>query len=251
MQNERVFGETRIKNIIMQDYGNALWLALELLVSGDPELLEIILLSLRVSLSAMVVACLVGFPLGAIVAITRFPGRGAALVLMNALMGLPPVVVGLIVYLMLSNAGPFGWLQLLYTPTAMIIAQTILITPIIAALSRQVIEDLHNEYAEQFRSLVVGRFTAMGALIWDARIALLTVALAGFGRATAEVGAVIVVGGNIKHLTRVMTTTIALETQKGELALALALGAVLMVIAITVNALVMSLRTTATRQAHA
>jgi tungstate transport system permease protein len=235
----------------MQDYGNALWLALELLVSGDPELLEIILLSLRVSLSAMVVACLVGFPLGAIVAITRFPGRGAALVLMNALMGLPPVVVGLIVYLMLSNAGPFGWLQLLYTPTAMIIAQTILITPIIAALSRQVIEDLHNEYAEQFRSLVVGRFTAMGALIWDARIALLTVALAGFGRATAEVGAVIVVGGNIKHLTRVMTTTIALETQKGELALALALGAVLMVIAITVNALVMSLRTTATRQAHA
>jgi tungstate transport system permease protein len=235
----------------MQDYGNALWLALELLVSGDPELLEIILLSLRVSLSAMVVACLVGFPLGAIVAITRFPGRGAALVLMNALMGLPPVVVGLIVYLMLSNAGPFGWLQLLYTPTAMIIAQTILITQIIAALSRQVIEDLHNEYAEQFRSLVVGRFTAMGALIWDARIALLTVALAGFGRATAEVGAVIVVGGNIKHLTRVMTTTIALETQKGELALALALGAVLMVIAITVNALVMSLRTTATRQAHA
>jgi len=235
----------------MQDYGNALWLALELLVSGDPELLEIILLSLRVSLSAMVVACLVGFPLGAIVAITRFPGRGAALVLMNALMGLPPVVVGLVVYLMLSNAGPFGWLQLLYTPTAMIIAQTILITPIIAALSRQVIEDLHNEYAEQFRSLVVGRFTAMGALIWDARIALLTVALAGFGRATAEVGAVIVVGGNIKHLTRVMTTTIALETQKGELALALALGAVLMVIAITVNALVMSLRTTATRQAHA
>jgi len=235
----------------MQDYGNALWLALELLLSGDPELLEIILLSLRVSLSAMVVACLVGFPLGAIVAITRFPGRGAALVLMNALMGLPPVVVGLIVYLMLSNAGPFGWLQLLYTPTAMIIAQTILITPIIAALSRQVIEDLHNEYAEQFRSLVVGRFTAMGALIWDARIALLTVALAGFGRATAEVGAVIVVGGNIKHLTRVMTTTIALETQKGELALALALGAVLMVIAITVNALVMSLRTTATRQAHA
>jgi len=251
MQTERIFGETRIKNIIMQDYGNALWLALELLVSGDPELLEIILLSLRVSLSAMVVACLVGFPLGAIVAITRFPGRGAALVLMNALMGLPPVVVGLVVYLMLSNAGPFGWLQLLYTPTAMIIAQTILITPIIAALSRQVIEDLHNEYAEQFRSLVVGRFTAMGALIWDARIALLTVALAGFGRATAEVGAVIVVGGNIKHLTRVMTTTIALETQKGELALALALGAVLMVIAITVNALVMSLRTTATRQVHA
>jgi len=235
----------------MQDYGNALWLALELLVSGNPELLEIIALSLRVSLSAMVVACLIGFPLGAIVAITRFPGRGAALVLMNTLMGLPPVVVGLAVYLMLSNAGPFGWLQLLYTPTAMIIAQTILITPIIAALSRQVIEDLHTEYAEQFRSLVVPRFTAMGALIWDARIALLTVALAGFGRATAEVGAVIVVGGNIKHLTRVMTTTIALETQKGELALALALGVVLMFIAIAVNAAVMSLRGTAGRAAYA
>jgi tungstate transport system permease protein len=235
----------------MQDYGEALWLALQLLVSGDPELLEIIALSLRVSLSAMVIACIIGFPLGAIVAISRFPGRGAVLVLMNTLMGLPPVVVGLMVYLALSNAGPFGWLQLLYTPTAMIIAQTILITPIIAALSRQVIEDLHNEYAEQFRSLVVGRFTAMGALIRDARIALLTVALAGFGRATAEVGAVIVVGGNIKHLTRVMTTTIALETQKGELALALALGAVLMLIAITVNALVMSLRATASRHAYA
>ena len=235
----------------MQDYGSALWLALELLVSGDPELLEIIVLSLRVSLSAMAVACLIGFPLGAIIAISRFSGRGAVLVLMNALMGLPPVVVGLIVYLWLSNAGPFGWLQLLYTPTAMIIAQTILITPIIAALSRQVVEDLHNEYAEQFRSLVVGRFTAMRALIWDARIALLTVALAGFGRATAEVGAVIIVGGNIKHLTRVMTTTIALETQKGELALALALGAVLMLIAISVNALVMSLRATASRHAYA
>jgi len=235
----------------MQDYGEALWLALRLLFSGDPELLEIIALSLRVSLSAMVIACIIGFPLGAIVAISRFAGRGAVLVLMNTLMGLPPVVVGLIVYLGLSNAGPFGWLQLLYTPTAMIIAQTILITPIIAALSRQVIEDLHNEYAEQFRSLVVPRFTAMGALIWDARIALLTVALAGFGRATAEVGAVIVVGGNIKHLTRVMTTTIALETQKGELALALALGAVLMLIAITVNALVMSLRATASRPAYA
>lgn len=235
----------------MQDYSEALWLALGLLASGDPELLEIIALSLRVSLSAMVIACIIGFPLGAIVAISRFPGRGAVLVLMNTLMGLPPVVVGLIVYLSLSNAGPFGWLQLLYTPTAMIIAQTILITPIIAALSRQVIEDLHNEYAEQFRSLVVPRLTAMGALIWDARIALLTVALAGFGRATAEVGAVIVVGGNIKHLTRVMTTTIALETQKGELALALALGAVLMLIAIAVNAAVMSLRGTAARTAYA
>jgi len=251
VQNIRDYVAFRIKYIIMQDYGEALWLALRLVLSGDPELLEIILLSLRVSLSAMVISCLIGFPLGAVVAISRFPGRGALLVLMNALMGLPPVVVGLMVYLALSNAGPFGWLQLLYTPTAMIIAQTILITPIIAALSRQVLEDLHNEYAEQFRSLCVGRFTAMRALIWDARIALMTVALAGFGRATAEVGAVIIVGGNIKHLTRVMTTTIALETQKGDLALALALGAVLMLIAIAVNAAVMSLRATATRHAYA
>ncbi len=235
----------------MQDYGEALWLALRLVLAGDPELLEIIALSLRVSLSAMVISCLIGFPLGAVVAISRFPGRGVMLVLMNALMGLPPVVVGLMVYLALSNAGPLGWLQLLYTPTAMIIAQTILITPIIAALSRQVLEDLHNEYAEQFRSLCVARFTAMRALIWDARIALMTVALAGFGRATAEVGAVIVVGGNIKHLTRVMTTTIALETQKGDLSLALALGAVLMLIAIAVNAAVMSLRATAARHAYA
>lgn len=235
----------------MQDYGNALSLALQLLVSGDPELLEIIALSLRVSLTAMAVACLIGLPVGALLAITRFPGRTAALVVMNALMGLPPVVVGLMVYLALSNAGPFGWLQLLYTPSAMIIAQTLLITPIVAALSRQVLEDLHNEYAEQFRSLCVGRLAAMGALIRDARVALLTVALAGFGRATAEVGAVIIVGGNIKHLTRVMTTAIALETQKGDLALALALGAVLMLIALAVNAAVMALRGTAARPAYA
>jgi tungstate transport system permease protein len=235
----------------MQDYGHALWLALELLVSGDPELLEIIGLSLRVSVSAMVIGCAIGLPAGALLAITRFPGRTGVLVVLNTLMGLPPVVVGLLVYLALSNAGPFGWLQLLYTPSAMIIAQTLLITPIIAALSRQVLEDLHNEYAEQFRSLCVGRLTAMGALIRDARVALLTVALAGFGRATAEVGAVIIVGGNIKHLTRVMTTAIALETQKGDLALALALGVVLMLIAVAVNAAVMALRGTATRPAYA
>ncbi len=235
----------------MQDYGNALWLALQLLLSGDPDLLEIIGLSLRVSVSAMAIGCAIGLPVGAMLAITRFPGRIGVLVVLNTLMGLPPVVVGLLVYLALSNAGPFGWLQLLYTPSAMIIAQTLLITPIIAALSRQVLEDLHNEYSEQFRSLCVGRLTAMGALIRDARVALLTVALAGFGRATAEVGAVIIVGGNIKHLTRVMTTAIALETQKGDLALALALGVVLMLIAVAVNASVMALRGTATRPAYA
>jgi len=235
----------------MQDFGEAVSLALTLIMSLDADLLEIIGLSLRVSLSALIVSCVLGLPLGALLAISRFPGRNAALLLVNALMGLPPVVVGLIVYLHLSNAGPLGWLQLLYTPTAMIIAQTILITPIITALSRQVLEDLHGEYAEQFRSLSVPGHTAIGALIWDARYSLLTVALAGFGRAIAEVGAVIIVGGNIAHLTRVMTTAIALETSKGDLPLALALGIILLIIALGVNALVMAVRMTATRHAYA
>ena len=226
-------------------------MAAVLVASGDADLLEIIGLSLRVSLTAMAVSCVIGLPVGALLAVSRFPGRGTCLVIVNALMGLPPVVVGLIVYLHLSNAGPLGWMQLLYTPAAMIIAQTILVTPIIAALSRQVLEDLHNEYAEQFRSLSVPKRTAIAALIWDGRYSLLTVALAGFGRAVAEVGAVIIVGGNIDHLTRVMTTAIALETSKGNLPLALALGVVLLVIALVVNALVMTLRTTATRHAHA
>jgi len=235
----------------LQEFAEAGRLALQLVVSGDPDLLEIIGLSLRVSLSAMLISCLVGLPIGALVAVLRFPGRGAVLVLMNSLMGLPPVVVGLLIYLMLSNAGPLGVLQLLYTPTAMIIAQSVLITPIIAALSRQVLEDLHNEYAEQFRSLSVPTHTAIGALLWDARFSLLTVALAGFGRAVAEVGAVIIVGGNIAHLTRVMTTAIALETSKGDLALAMALGILLLAIAITINASVMGLRATAARYAYA
>jgi tungstate transport system permease protein len=235
----------------MQDFGEAFRLAWQLVIHADANLLEVVWLSLRVSLSAVSLACLIGLPLGAAIAIGRFPGRGAVLVLLNALMGLPPVVVGLLVYLMLSNAGPFGWLQLLYTPAAMIIAQTILITPIVAALSREVIEQLHLEYAEQFRSLCIPAHTAIGALLWDARYSLLTVALAGFGRAVAEVGAVIIVGGNINHLTRVMTTTIALETSKGDLALALALGLILMGIALAVNAGVMTLRTTAARYAYA
>jgi len=235
----------------MQDFGGAVALALQLILSGDANLIEIILLSLQVSLTAMLIACLIGLPLGALLATSRFPGHGAVLVVVNALMGLPPVVVGLLVYLHLSRAGPLGWLGLLYTPTAMIIAQTILITPIITALSRQVLEDLHNEYAEQFRSLCVPKHTMVGALIWDGRYGLLTVALAGFGRAVAEVGAVIVVGGNIDHLTRMMTTAIALETSKGDLALALALGVVLLIIALGVNALVMGLRMTAQRYAYA
>ncbi|GAA4219638.1 ABC transporter permease [Sagittula sp. NFXS13] len=226
----------------MQDFGDAFGLAFGLVLNPSADLIEIVGLSLRVSLSACLLACLIGLPLGALLAITRFPGRGAALVVVNALMGLPPVVVGLLVYLALSRAGPLGFLGLLYTPTAMIVAQTILIAPIVAALSRQVLETLHDEYAEQFRSLCLTRWQIMQALLWDGRMALITVALAGFGRAVAEVGAVMIVGGNIDHLTRVMTTAIALETSKGELALALALGLVLMIIALGVNALVQGLR---------
>jgi tungstate transport system permease protein len=235
----------------MHSFADAFVLALELLVSGDPDLFDIILLSLQVSLTALLISAAIGLPFGALVGIARFPGRSVIVVILNTLMGLPPVVVGLVAYLLLSNVGPFGGLRLLYTPTAMIIAQTILITPIIAALSRQVIEDLHAEYAESFRSLCVPNQTAIVTLLWDARFSLLTVALAGFGRATAEVGAVILVGGNINHLTRVMTTAIALETSKGDLALALALGLVLVLIALTVNACVFSLRTTAARYAYA
>ncbi|SNR52065.1 tungstate transport system permease protein [Puniceibacterium sediminis] len=236
---------------ILQNIGEALSLAFALVLSGDGDLYRIVALSLRVSLTATGLACLFGLPLGALLAVARFRGRNAALVLVNALMGLPPVVVGLLVYLHLSRSGPLGFLGLLYTPTAMIIAQCILITPIVAALSRQVLEDLNDEYAEQFRSLSLTRRQSMTALIWDGRFTLLTVALAGFGRAVAEVGAVIIVGGNIDHLTRVMTTAIALETSKGDLALALALGIVLMVIALGVNALVHSVRMSAVRQAYA
>ena len=235
----------------MQSLGDAFGLAVALVLSGDADLLEIVVLSLRVSLTATAIACLIGLPLGALVAIGRFPGRNAVLIVMNALMGLPPVVVGLLVYLHLSRSGPLGFLGLLYTPTAMIIAQTILIAPIVAALSRQILEDLHAEYSEQFRSLCLTRVQTVQALIRDARYSLLTVGLAGFGRAVAEVGAVIIVGGNIDHLTRVMTTAIALETSKGDLALALALGLVLLVIALGVNAAVQSVRMTAARQAYA
>ncbi|MEL6317551.1 MAG: ABC transporter permease, partial [Pseudomonadota bacterium] len=207
----------------MTDLGEAAGLALALMAALDPDLVEIVGLSLQVSLTATALACLIGLPLGALLAVARFPGRGAALSVVNALMGLPPVVVGLLVYLHLSRAGPLGFLGLLYTPEAMIIAQTILIAPIVVALSRQVLEDLHLEYAEQLRSLAAPPAAQIGALLWDGRFALVTVALAGFGRAVAEVGAVMIVGGNIDHLTRVMTTAIALETSKGDLALALAL----------------------------
>ena len=225
--------------------------AVILILAWDRDLIEIIALSLRVTLTATAIACAIGLPLGAVVGAFSFPGRAVAAVILNSLMGLPPVVVGLFVYLMLSASGPLGVLGLLYTPTAMIIAQAILITPIVAALTRQVIEDLHREYAEQFSSLQVGPFDRVAALLWDARYSLLTVALAGFGRAVAEVGAVLIVGGNINHVTRVMTTAIALETSKGNLQLALALGVVLLAIAVVVNSGVMALRASAVRAAYA
>jgi len=234
----------------LQSIGDALHLALQFVLSGNADLVEIVLLSVQVSITASVLALIIGLPIGALVAVARFPGRSVVLVVMNALMGLPPVVVGLLVYLHLSRSGPLGFLGLLYTPTAMIIAQTILITPIVAALSRQLIEDLHAEYAPLFRSLCLTRLQTMRALLWDARYSLITVALAGFGRAVAEVGAVIIVGGNIDHLTRVMTTAIALETSKGELALALALGMILLVLALVVNGAVQAVRLGAQRQAY-
>ena len=235
----------------MFSFGDIMAEALGLILTWDRDLSEIVLLSLRVTLTAVAIACLVGLPLGAIVGAFRFPGRGVATVLLNALMGLPPVVVGLFVYLMLSNAGPLGILGLLYTPSAMIIAQTILVTPIVAALTKQVVEDLHGEYAEQFASFGLTARERVAALLWDARYSLLTVALAGFGRAVADVGAVLIVGGNINHVTRVMTTTIALETSKGNLELALALGVLLLTLAVIVNAVVMALRASAVRAAYA
>jgi tungstate transport system permease protein len=235
----------------MLDFTGAALEALRLIAAFDRDLLQIVGLSLYVSLSATLLAAVIGLPLGALVAIASFRGRSLVILLINALMGLPPVVVGLVVYLMLSNAGPMGGFGLLYSPTAMIIAQTVLVTPIIAALSRQTIEDLRNEYDEQLRALGVGPLRAVPTLLWDGRFSLMTAGLAGFGRAAAEVGAVIIVGGNINHVTRVMTTAIALETSKGDLALALGLGLILLTIAVAVNALVLGLKATAARAAYA
>jgi tungstate transport system permease protein len=235
----------------MQDIAAAIAEALRLIAGLDANLAEIVALSLKVSLSATACAAMIGLPLGALIAMSSFRGRSMLILLVNALMGLPPVVVGLVVYIMLSNAGPMGGFGLLYSPAAMIVAQTVLITPIIAALARQTIEDLRQEYDEQLRALGVGPLRAVPTLLWDGRFSLLTAFLAGFGRAAAEVGAVIIVGGNIDHVTRVMTTAIALETSKGDLALALGLGLILLTIAILINALVMGLRATATRSAYA
>jgi len=219
--------------------------AWQLVGGADPRLWEIVALSLRVSLTATVIACVAGLPLGATVAVGHFRGRRGVVVLLNALMGLPPVVVGLLVYLLLSRAGPLGAMGLLFTPTAMVIAQAILITPIVAALSRQVVEDAWVEYRDQSRSLGEGRLGAALTLLWDVRFSLVTIVLAGFGRAAAEVGAVIIVGGNIDGVTRVMTTTIALETSKGDLALALGLGFVLVAIVIALNAAAYAVKDTA------
>ena len=209
--------------------------ALELIVALDSNLFAIICLSLQVSLSALLIASLIGLPLGALTAIARFPGRKVLIVVLNAFMGLPPVVVGLLVYLMLSRAGPLGDWGLLFTPGAMVIAQAVLITPIVAALTRQVIEDAWREYEEQLRSLGASTARAMITLLWDTRFSLFTVVLAGLGRAAAEVGAVMIVGGNIDGVTRVMTTTIALETSKGDLPLALALGFILIALVLALN----------------
>ena len=210
--------------------------ALGLIAGLESSLVEIVVLSLAVSLSAVLIATLLGLPLGAALAVGRFPGRHAVVVLLNALMGLPPVVVGLVVYLMLSRAGPLGDLGLLFTPTAMVIAQTALILPIIAALCRQAVEDAWREYEEQLRSLGARGIGAALTVLWDIRFSLLTAVLAGLGRASAEVGAVMIVGGNIDGVTRVMTTTIALETSKGDLPLALGLGIVLIGIVLALNA---------------
>ncbi len=217
-------------------YDNSPWAAFELIARMDPVLISIVALSLKVSLSAVAIATLIGLPIGAAVALWRFPGRSLLIVILNAFMGLPPVVVGLAVYLLLSRAGPLGKYGLLFTPTAMIIAQFVLVLPIIAALARQVIEDLWQEYREQLGSLGVTRRRAIPTLLWDARFSLLTVVLAGFGRASAEVGAVLIVGGNIDGITRVMTTAIALETNKGNLALAMGLGVILLSLVALINA---------------
>lgn len=211
--------------------------ALQLVLSGDPALFAIVGLSLTISLSAVLCGTIIGVPLGALIALTRFRGREAVIVVLNAMMGLPPVLVGLAVFLALSHSGPLGFLGLLFTPQAMIVAQTLLVSPIIAALARQTIEDLWVEYRDELAAMNVGALGRVATLIWDGRFSLVTAVLAGFGRAAAEVGAIIIVGGNIEGFTRTMTTAIALETSKGDLPLAVGLGIVLVTIVVSINAL--------------
>ena len=216
--------------------------ALHMVLTGDPVLFSIVWLSMLVSLTAVLFASVIGVPLGALIALTQFRGRESVIVLLNALMGLPPVVAGLVVFLMLSRSGPLGSLGLLFTPMAMVIAQTVLVAPIIAALTRQTIEDLWIEYRDEFAAMAVRPLRRVRALIWDARFSLVTALLAGFGRAAAEVGAIIIVGGNIDGFTRTMTTAIALETSKGNLGLALGLGLVLIFLVIVINAMAWGVR---------
>jgi tungstate transport system permease protein len=223
--------------------------AFNLILSGDHTLFAIVRLSLAVTLSATLLAAVIGMPLGAALALSRFPGRAPLIVLFNGLMGLPPVVVGLVVFLLLSRSGPLGPLGILFTPTAMVIAQAVLITPIIAALTRQLIEDLWAEYRDELLAMELGPWAQVRALLWDARFSLVTILLAGFGRAAAEVGAVMIVGGNIDGFTRVMTTTIALETSKGNLPLAIGLGLVLIGLIMAINALAWTFRQWAERHA--
>ena len=223
--------------------------ALQLVLTGDPGLYAIVGLSLVVSLSAVLCAALIGVPFGALLALTRFPGRAGIIVVLNALMGLPPVVAGLAIYLLLSRSGPLGSWGLLFTPQAMIIAQTLLVAPIIAALTRQTVEDLWAEYRDELAALDVGPIGRVATLVWDARFSLVTALLAGFGRAAAEVGAIIIVGGNIDGFTRTMTTAIALETSKGDLPLAIGLGLVLITIIIVINALAWGARRAGERYA--
>ena len=226
----------------MQDILASFALALRLIAGGDPELWRIVLLSLQVSLASALLACTIGLPLGALIAVREFPGKRAVVVTLSALFGLPSVVVGLVVYLMLSRAGPLGPLGILFTPTAIVIAQTLLVLPIVAALARQFAEDAWSEYREQLTSLGVSPARAVPTLLWDLRIALLTVVLAGFGRGASEVGAVMIVGGNIDGVTRVMTTSIALETSKGDLPLALGLGIILLAMVLALNAVAFVIR---------
>jgi tungstate transport system permease protein len=221
----------------------------QLIVTGDPTLFAIVRLSLAVSLAAVALGTLIGLPLGASLALLRFRGRAILLVALNAMMGLPPVVVGLAIYLLLSRTGPLGNLGLLFTPTAMVIVQTVLIVPIIGALTRQTIEDLASEYHDELAALAVGPVSRMMTLLWDARFSLLTALLAGFGRAAAEVGAVMIVGGNIAGFTRTMTTAVALETSKGDLPLALGLGLILIAIVVAINGAAWAVRAVAERQA--
>lgn len=232
----------------MNGFSGAFVQAIDLVVAADPDLVEIVLLSLRISVVAVLIGCAFGLPLGALIAVNRFVGRHTVIVLLNGLLGLPSVVVGLVVYLLLSRAGPLGSWGILFTPTAMVIAQAILITPTIAALSQQVVADAWQEYREQLRSLGETGFGAAGTLLWDLRFSLVTIVLAGFGRAVSEVGAVMIVGGNIDGVTRVMTTTIALETSKGDLPLALGLGLILLATVIVLNAGAFLVKETAQRQ---